>query len=69
MARLSIGKSTGTSDKKTSRRLMGAGSGTGSSSAAIGTSRIETPSLTPRADIVDSFLQTNVPNAPAATDV
>ena len=69
MARLSIGKSTGTSDKKTSRRLMGAGSGTGSSSAAIGTGRIQTPSLTPRADIVDSFLQTNVPNAPAATDV
>jgi hypothetical protein len=69
MGRLSAGKNIGTTDKRTSRRLMGAGSGTGSSSAAIGTGRIQTPSLTPRADIVDSFLQTNVPNAPAATSI
>ena len=69
MGRLSAGKSTGTSDKKTSRRLMGGGGGTGSSSASLATRGITTPDLIPRADVVDSFLQTNVPTAPRPTDV
>ena len=68
MGRLSAGKSTGTSDRKTSRRLMG-GVGGGSAATSLEIAKIQTPSLIPRADVVDSFLQTNVPDAPGPTQI
>ena len=70
MARLSAGKSTGTTDKKTSRRLVGGvGGGSGSASTSLAVGKIETPSLVPRADVIDSFIQTNVPEAPGVTSI
>ena len=70
MARLSLGKNTGSSSKKTSQRLLGGITmGSGGGQAVVQGAKIETPTLKPQAEALNFYGTTSVPNAPGVIDI